>query len=522
MRLVLAERSFNRTNHSWAGGSGNLSWKEGPLRAWAAGGLGRTGHSAVAVSLAIILVWGCLNHLLVLLIFLKFESFRTPIPLILLNISLSELLVCIFGTPFRLAASVRGRRLLACAACKWYGFANALFGIVSLISLSILSYERYVTVLRRCMKVNMSSYQKSCLFIAGSWFYSLFWTLPPLFGWSSYGPEGPGTTCSVAWHSRSPNNISYIICLFIFCLILPLLTMIYCYGKIMRAIKTVSRCNMTTVQKRECHILFMVVSMVTCYLLCWMPYGIVSLIVTFGKPGIITPTVSIIPSILAKTRTFVNPVLCVLLNKQLEQELSLHEDYLFLRRIQKCRKPEGAGSSLLDCKEIINRFQDLLVKDAELSKDGAKFEMQKDDRQQPISAHLTGFKNSTKKISVLQWQKTGYAPMSNLISYKGGKLKVEKEGLYYIYSQVSFCTKQTPGAPFTVFIYLNLPSEFDRLLLKGQDTHSSSSVYCALQSTHLGGVFELRKGDVVFVNVTDSTQVNYDHGNTYFGMFKLY
>uniref|UniRef100_A0A674KFI5 CD40 ligand n=1 Tax=Terrapene triunguis TaxID=2587831 RepID=A0A674KFI5_9SAUR len=173
---------------------------------------------------------------------------------------------------------------------------------------------------------------------------------------------------------------------------------------------------------------------------------------------------------------------------KLEQELSLQEDYLFLRRIQKCRKPEGAGSSLLDCKEIINRFQDLDVFPS----------------------------------TVLQWQKTGYAPMSNLISYKGGKLKVEKEGLYYIYSQVSFCTKTAPGAPFTVFIYLNLPSESDRLLLKGQDTHSSSSVYCALQSTHLGGVFELRKGDVVFVNVTDSTQVNYDHGNTYFGMFKLY
>uniref|UniRef100_A0A674KJI8 G-protein coupled receptors family 1 profile domain-containing protein n=1 Tax=Terrapene triunguis TaxID=2587831 RepID=A0A674KJI8_9SAUR len=149
-------------------------------------------------------------------------------------------------------------------------------GIVSLISLSILSYERYVTVLRRRMKVNIS-----------------------------YGPEGPGTTCSVEWHSRSPNNISYIICLFIFCLILPLLTMIYCYGKIVR----VSRFNMTTVQKREHHILFMVVSMVTCYLLCWMPYGIVSLIATFGKPGIITPTVSIVPSVLAKTSTFVNPVL---------------------------------------------------------------------------------------------------------------------------------------------------------------------------------------------------------------------
>ncbi|XP_074864049.1 CD40 ligand [Carettochelys insculpta] len=207
---------------------------------------------------------------------------------------------------------------------------------------------------------------------------------------------------------------------------------------------------------------------------------------------------------------------------KLEQELSLQEDYLFLRRLQKCQKPEGAGASLLDCKEIIKRFQDLLVKDAEVSKDSATFEMQKDDRHQPISAHLVGLKNSTKPVSVLHWQETGYAPRSNLISYTGGKLKVNEAGRYYIYSQVSFCTTPAPGAPYTVFIYLNLPSEFDRLLLKGQDTHSTSSAYCALQSTHLGGVFELRQGDMVFVNVTDSTKVNYDPGNTYFGMFKLY
>uniref|UniRef100_A0A8C0GUH9 G-protein coupled receptors family 1 profile domain-containing protein n=1 Tax=Chelonoidis abingdonii TaxID=106734 RepID=A0A8C0GUH9_CHEAB len=165
-----------------------------------------------------------------------------------------------------------------------------LAGIVFLISLSILSYERYVTVLRRHMKVNVSSYQKSCLFIARSWLYSL-----------------------------SPNNISYIICLFIFCLILPLLTMIYCYGKILRInglllykrfhVAHMSR-NISDRIAVEPHILFMVVSMVTCYLLCWMPYGIVSLIATFGKPGIISPTVSIVPSILAKTSTFVNPVLC--------------------------------------------------------------------------------------------------------------------------------------------------------------------------------------------------------------------
>jgi len=63
--------------------------------------------------------------------------------------------------------------------------------------------------------------------------------LPPLFGWSHYGPEGPGTTCSVDWTAKTANNISYIICLFVFCLILPFLVIIICYGKLLYAIKQV-------------------------------------------------------------------------------------------------------------------------------------------------------------------------------------------------------------------------------------------------------------------------------------------
>lgn len=122
---------------------------------------------------------------------------------------------------------------------------------------------------------------------------------------------------------------------------------------------------------------------------------------------------------------------------------------------------------------------------------------------------------------VLKWMTTSYAPTSSLISYHEGKLKVEKAGLYYIYSQVSFCTKAAASAPFTLYIYLYLPMEEDRLLMKGLDTHSTSTALCELQSIREGGVFELRQGDMVFVNVTDSTAVNVNPGNTYFGMFKL-
>lgn len=92
------------------------------------GELSRTGHTVVAVCLGFILVAGFLGNFFALLIFAKFRSLWTPINLILLNISLSDTLVCVFGTPFSFAASVHGRWLIGDYGCKWYGFANSLFG----------------------------------------------------------------------------------------------------------------------------------------------------------------------------------------------------------------------------------------------------------------------------------------------------------------------------------------------------------------------------------------------------------
>ncbi|KFQ35616.1 PREDICTED: CD40 ligand-like [Merops nubicus] len=225
---------------------------------------------------------------------------------------------------------------------------------------------------------------------------------------------------------------------------------------------------------------------------------------------------------------------------KMEEGLSLNEDYVFLRKVQKCQTTEGQKSTLLDCEKILKGFQDLQCKDRDASKEQPKFEMQRGhehhehprslhknktftavEKREPIAAHLAG-QMTKKTVSVLEWKTTMYGPMSdNAISYQEGKLKVKEAGLYYIYAQVSFCTKAATSAPFTLYIYLYLPMEEDRLLLKGLDTHSSSTTPCDLQSIREGGVFRLREGDMVFVNVTDSTRVNYNHGSTYFGIFKL-
>ncbi|XP_066412976.1 opsin-3-like [Molothrus aeneus] len=263
--------------------------------------LGPGGRLAAAVCLGSL---GFCSNLLVLPLLWRFPALRSPINLQLLNVALSGLLGCALGTPLGLAAgnsdsnssnngnssnnssnsnnsnnnsnssnsnnnsnssnssnngnnnnsnssnsnnssnssnSNNSNSIAPGAACAWHGFATALCGIMSLISLAVLSYEGCCTMTRTA-EPDTTNYRKAWAAIILSWTYSLLWTVPPLLGWSSYGPEGAGITCSVNWHSRDANNASYIICLFIFCLVIPFAIIIYSYGKLLCAVRQFYRC----------------------------------------------------------------------------------------------------------------------------------------------------------------------------------------------------------------------------------------------------------------------------------------
>lgn len=86
----------------------------------------------------------------------------------------------------------------------------------------------------------------------------------------------------------------------------------------------VNRVNLLSAQRRQNHILLMVFTMVSCYLLCWMPYGLMALVATFGESGLVTPVVSVVPAVLAKSSTVFNPVIYVLFNNQVGLTLQTH------------------------------------------------------------------------------------------------------------------------------------------------------------------------------------------------------
>lgn len=130
-------------NHTW---TYNLSFDAPGDPVEPRAGLSRNGHTIVAVFLGFILFFGFLNNLIVLILFCKFKTLRNPVNMLLLNISISDMLVCISGTTLSFASNIHGKWIGGEHGCRWYGFVNSCFGKSSLIILLSYSFQH------RCMK----------------------------------------------------------------------------------------------------------------------------------------------------------------------------------------------------------------------------------------------------------------------------------------------------------------------------------------------------------------------------------
>lgn len=117
---------------------------------------------------------------------------------------------------------------------NWFSFCQ----VWCLCTLTLLAYERYNVVCkpRAGFKLNMRRSLQGLLFV---WVFCLFWAVPPLFGWSSYGPEGIQTSCSLGWEERSWSNYSYLILYTIICFLAPVAIIIYCYSKVLASMSRV-------------------------------------------------------------------------------------------------------------------------------------------------------------------------------------------------------------------------------------------------------------------------------------------
>ncbi|KAK4823300.1 hypothetical protein QYF61_000513 [Mycteria americana] len=289
---------------------------------------------------------------------------------------------------------------------------SLLAGIVSIMTLTVLAYERYI----RVVHAKVIDFSWSWRAITYIWLYSLAWTGAPLLGWNRYTLEIHGLGCSVDWKSKDPNDTSFVLLFFLGCLVAPVGIMAYCYGHILYAVKML-RCveDFQTVQvikllKYEKKVAKMCFLMISTFLICWMPYAVVSLLVTYGYSNLVTPTVAIIPSFFAKSSTAYNPIIYIFMSRKFRRCL-LQLLCFRLMRFQRTVKETPATGNDKPIRPIVmsQKAGDRPKKKVTFSSSSIIFIITSDDTQQIDD----NSKHNGTKVNVIQealGEKLSYSP----------------------------------------------------------------------------------------------------------------
>ncbi|KAI8508409.1 tumor necrosis factor (ligand) super, member [Branchiostoma belcheri] len=153
-------------------------------------------------------------------------------------------------------------------------------------------------------------------------------------------------------------------------------------------------------------------------------------------------------------------------------------------------------------------------------------------------AHLTGSNKSawvlrpkTALVKLRGWEcDQGLATLANGMKYGGGHIHVPMDGLYYVYSQLYF--RYMKGGDDTRKHMQMLHYTFKRsdTYRVPQELMKSARTKCwsrhadyGLLSTYQGGVFRLRRGDRLYVAVSNNNVdlVSFEETGSYFGAFLI-
>ncbi|XP_015907951.2 rhodopsin, GQ-coupled [Parasteatoda tepidariorum] len=271
-----------------------------------------TAHYTVGILLVIICILSVAGNLLVVIVFSKYRRLRSPANTLIVNLAVSDMLNG-FLHPMAAYSAFKETWIFGKAGCEMYAACCGLFGLVSIISLTTIAIERCTVIsIKPLYGGNLFSNNKAKMSILLIWIYCLLLMLPPLLGWGAFVPEGFLTSCSFDYLSRGASNRSYFFYLFTLGFFLPVTVIGICYSFIMRTIleneKEMKR-NKVKKKRYDYKAAEMIMIAIAMFMLSWTPYSLVACIGQFGNEKLLTPWVSVLPSLFAKMSTIYNPAI---------------------------------------------------------------------------------------------------------------------------------------------------------------------------------------------------------------------
>lgn len=273
-------------------------------------------YNAIAASYVIIMVATIVLNGTVILTFYRVRSLLTPASLPILSLALADFLLALTAMPVGIAANFSRNWFLGNVGCNWYAFSHTVVGLSSIVHHAVIAVETCRKITQpMTTSIGKRGMARVTLVVWGT---VIIWGSMPLFGWSSYQPEGSGAVCSIKWKSTYPADAWYVILTFVLFLFAPLIVIVACYSVIShdlrrmakKAKKEWGRNSQITIDRmaaKEKSMRTGVIMFVATFI-AWMPYAVVSIMSAVGNPDKIPPLAFAIPALMTKTSAFINPM----------------------------------------------------------------------------------------------------------------------------------------------------------------------------------------------------------------------
>lgn len=268
---------------------------------------------------ALVCIVGLFGNTLVIYVVLRFSKMQTVTNIYILNLAIADECFLI-GIPFLIHTSQVGNWAFGTYLCKAYMVSTSVTQFTSSIFLLIMSADRYIAV---CHPISSPRYRTpfvSKVVSAVAWITSVLLMLPVIL-FANEVEWMPGrSSCNIEWPEafNIQSESAFILYSLVLGFITPLIFILIFYYLVIRKLHTVGPKHKSKEKKRSHRkVTKLVLTVITVYIMCWLPHWISQVALISSKPGCATKlelAVFLVCGCLSYSNSAMNPILYAFLS----------------------------------------------------------------------------------------------------------------------------------------------------------------------------------------------------------------
>lgn len=178
---------------------------------------------------------GLVGNVMVLVLYFRYKTLRTPSNYFVINITISDLILLLTNIPLSILSCWYNEWIFGRAGCNFYAACGSIFGFLNISVMTFRALEKSI-VIKKPFSALKKDKRFTLISITLSWIYASIWSFLPFFG-SGFVLDGIKTQCGFNYINTEKRERIIIISMVIGGFLIPVGVMTACYTYIIMKLK---------------------------------------------------------------------------------------------------------------------------------------------------------------------------------------------------------------------------------------------------------------------------------------------